>query len=61
MTSWFEEFNFLVYYSIQGWFYDLVIWCLGPFVDDSRDYGIFRCYLALATRSFCRSWLVPRD
>lgn len=61
MTSWFEEFNFWLYDSIQGWFYDLVIWCLGPFVDDSRDYGFLRCYLALMTRSCCRAWLARSD
>lgn len=61
MTSLFEEFNLWIYHSLQGLFYDLVIWCLGPFVDDTQDYGRLRCYLALATRSFCRTWLVRAD
>ena len=61
VNSAFEEFNLLVYHSLRGVFFDAVIWCLGPFVDDSRDYGRFRCYLALATRHVCRTWLVGAD
>ncbi len=58
MTSWFEEINLWAYYSVCGAFYDIVIWCLGPFVDDTREYGLLRCYLALMTRSACRVWLL---
>jgi hypothetical protein len=61
VTSWFQEFNLWLYHSLEGAFYDVIIWCLGPFVDDSRDYGIVRCYLALVTRSFCRAWIARSD
>lgn len=57
MNSAFEELNLFVYHSVRGLFYDAVIWCLGPFVDDSRSYGAMRCYLALLTRSMCRRWI----
>ena len=53
----FEEVNLYVYHSLRGLFYDGVIWCLGPLADDSRDYGLARCYLALATRRVCRIWI----
>ena len=61
MTSWFEEFNLWLYYSLAGAFYDVVIWCLGPIVDDSREYGIVRGYLAFATCRVCRACLVPDE
>ena len=54
----FEEINLYVFHSLQGVFYDFVIWCLGPLVDDTRPYGLFRCYLAAATRGACRRWLI---
>ncbi len=57
MHSAFEEFNLYVYNSIRGMVLDCVIWCLGPMVDDSRDYGLLRHYLALATAKACRGYL----
>ena len=54
MPSSFEQLNLFVFNSLQGAFYDAVIWCLGPFADDTREYGLLRCYLALATRKICR-------
>ncbi len=54
MNSDFEEFNQYVYWSIHGIFLDGLIWCLGPYVDDTRDYGLFRIYLARVTRSLLR-------
>jgi hypothetical protein len=56
MYSQFEELNLFVYYSARGLILDLLIWCLGPFVDDSRTYGAFRLYLAHATRALLRKW-----
>jgi hypothetical protein len=50
----FAEINAYVYYSAQGAVLDGVIWCLGPYVDDSRDYGWLRVLLARATRSVLR-------
>jgi len=60
MQSAFEELNLYVYHSACGVFYDFVIWCLGPFVDDTREYGLVRCYLAAATRRVCKHWFVRR-
>ena len=57
MNTRFEEINLHVYNSILGAFYDALIWCLGPLADDSREYGFFRCYLAVATRRACLPWI----
>ena len=57
MLSAFEELNLYVYNSVRGMVLDLVIWCLGPLVDESRPYGLFRQYLAFATTKVCRRWL----
>jgi len=61
MYSDFEEFNLFVYHSMVNVFLDLVIWCLGPYVDDSREYGIFRSCLAVTTRRLCGVWLAHRN
>jgi hypothetical protein len=61
MLSDFERFNLLLYYSLVNGFLDLVIWCLGPYVDDSREYGLARKFLAVATRRLCGIWLARRD
>ena len=53
----FNELNAYVYHSAHAAFLDGVIWCLGPFVDDSRSYGVFRVMLALCMRSLVRGWL----
>ncbi len=52
----FEELNAYVYHSAQGALLDVVIWCLGPYVDDTRGYGPARLYLARATRTIVRRW-----
>jgi hypothetical protein len=57
----FEELNLHVYHSARGAVYDGVIWCLGPLVDDSREYGWFRLYLAAATYRICRRVLRVED
>ncbi len=54
MYSTFEELNLYAYHSMRGLFYDGVIWCLGPLVDDPRPYGLGRRYLAAMTRAICR-------
>jgi hypothetical protein len=61
MYTDFEEANLYVYHSLCGAVCDVIIWCLGPFVDDTRDYGLFRCCLALATRRVCRIWITPSE
>jgi hypothetical protein len=59
--SWFEELNLHVYNSARGLVYDCVIWCLGPLIDDSREYGLFRLYLAAVTYRICRRLLKVED
>jgi hypothetical protein len=59
MRSEFEELNAYAYHCLRAALLDGVIWCLGPYVDDSRDYGFFRICLAKVTRAvvrgFCRA------
>ncbi len=50
MYTDFEDLNRYVYYSAEGIVLDGLIWCLGPYVDDSRPYGRCRIYLAEITR-----------
>ena len=57
MLSIFEELNLYVYNSVRGALLDVVIWCLGPLVDESRPYGLLRQVLAVATAKACRGWL----
>jgi hypothetical protein len=54
--SEFEELNAYVYHSVRGAVLDVLIWCLGPYVDDTREYGLLRAYLAQVTRSILRRW-----
>jgi len=60
MNSDFEETNLVLYYGLTNLFLDAVIWCLGPYVDDSRPYGVTRLCLAIVTRWLCRAWLQCR-
>jgi hypothetical protein len=60
MHSDFEETNLILYYGLANLFLDAVIWCLGPYVDDSREYGVARLCLAMVTRRLCRTWLQCR-
>ena len=53
-NSGFAEVNAYVYHSARGAFYDGVIWCLGPVVDDSRIYSWPRMWLAFVTNRICR-------
>lgn len=57
MNSDFEETNLIVYYGLANLLLDAVIWGLGPYVDDSREYGLPRLCLAMMTRRLCRAWL----
>ena len=50
----FGEINAYVYHSARGALLDLVIWCLGPYVNDARAYGSPRRCLARVTRSVVR-------
>jgi hypothetical protein len=58
MQTAFEELNLYAYHTVQGVFYDVLIWCLGPFVEESREYGLARCLLANLTCRLCRRWFV---
>ncbi len=59
MLAAFEELNLFAYHALRGALLDVVIWCLGPLVDDTRRYGTFRLYLAALTRVACR-WHLRR-
>ena len=53
----FEEVNLYVYHSARGAVLDVVIWCLGPLADETREYGVLRQYLAFATVKACLGWM----
>lgn len=38
MYSDFEELNLFAYWALVNGLLDAVLWCLGPYVDDSREY-----------------------
>ena len=57
----FAAVNAYVYHSTRAFFFDIVIWCLGPVVDDSRDYPRYRIWLATLTCSLCRHVLRVED
>lgn len=61
MHTQFEDLNAYVYYSMQGILLDGLIWCLGPYVYESREYGLFRICLARVTRSLVRRWFRITD
>ena len=56
MRSDFSEVNEYVYHSSCGAVYDVVIWCLGPYVDAEPSYGRLRIWLAQVTRWLARRW-----
>ena len=58
--SQFAEINAYVYHSARGVVLDVVIWCLGPYVDDTREYGLLRVVLARGTRAALRRWCMAR-
>jgi hypothetical protein len=57
----FEDINAYVYHSARSAWLDVLIWCLGPYVDGSRDYGVLRLYLAHAVRAVLRRWFRIED
>ena len=59
MLAEFRELNLYAYHTARGWLYDVIIWCLGPYVDDSREYALPRLYLAVWTRRLIR-WRLRR-
>jgi len=61
MQAGFVELNFYIYYRMQGVLLDVLIWCLGPLIDDAREYGLLRLYLAGVTVRACRACLGLRN
>lgn len=60
--SEFAEINAYVYHSARGVLLDCVIWCLAPYIDETRTYGWLRCHLARATRALVRRvWIARID
>jgi len=57
----FTEVNEYIYHSAKGMFYDAVIWCLGPVVDDSVEYHWSRLWLASVTYRVCRRVIRTQD
>ncbi|MDH3626799.1 MAG: hypothetical protein OEV00_00475 [Acidobacteriota bacterium] len=57
MQSGFVELNLYIYHSSRGAMLDVVIWCLGPYVDSCRSYSFPRVLLAELTRLICRGYL----
>ncbi|NIO60242.1 MAG: hypothetical protein GTO33_13090 [Acidobacteria bacterium] len=56
-NSGFAEVNAYIYHSARAAFYGAVIWCLGPVVDDTRDYPFYRNWLAAVTFRVCRCFI----
>ena len=56
MHSNFDDVNAYVYHASCGVVCDVVIWCLGPYVDDAPRYGRLRIWLARVTRWLARRW-----
>jgi hypothetical protein len=61
MYDRFTEANLDAFDALHGVFLDAVIWCLGPVVDETKDYGLARRCLAVATCSLCRCVLDVED
>ncbi len=60
-NSGFAEVNAYIYHTMRAAFYGGVIWCLGPVVDDSREYARYRIWLATVTCEICRRLLRLKD
>jgi hypothetical protein len=57
MRSDFEALNLILYYRVINGLLDLVIWCLGPYVHRTREYGFLRRRLGAVTRWCCGLWI----
>lgn len=57
----FEEFNVFAYWALVNGALDILLWCLGPYVDESREYGRFRRGLAAFTSGLILIWLRRAD
>ncbi len=61
MYSDFEEINLRAYYALLNGVLDVLLWCVGPYVDDSRDYGPLRRGLAFITGVIVGFWVRRRE
>jgi hypothetical protein len=57
MQTSFEELNLYAYNALRNVAYDLLIWCLAPLIDDSREYSLARLYIAALACGICRRWM----
>ncbi len=57
MRSDFEEANLAAYYVLLNGCLDVLLWCVAPYVDDSREFGVFRRGLAMVTTVVLGAWL----
>ncbi len=57
----FSEVNAYIYHSARNLFYDGVIWCLAPLIEDSRSFGRVRIIIATVTCTICRRVLRVED
>lgn len=60
MYSEFEEGNLFAYYALLNGCLDALLWCVGPYVDETREYGRCRRGLAVVTRRILGAWLLVR-
>ncbi len=61
MGEAFLEFNVYAYWVLVNGVLDVALWCLAPYIDDSREYGLTRRLLAVATCRLVRVWLEHRE
>ncbi len=61
MGEAFLQLNLYAYWVLVNGALDVVLWCLAPYIDDSREYGLARRLLAVTTRHAVRAWLVRRE
>ena len=50
------EANLLAYHRLRSAIFDIIIWCLGPLVDESRPFSVGRRWLARVTCMVCRPY-----
>ncbi len=60
MGEAFLEFNLYAYWALVNAVLDVILWCLAPYIDDSREYGPTRRVLAVVTCRVVRVWLLHR-
>jgi len=61
MGEAFLEFNLYTYWVLVNGVLDVILWCLAPYIDDSREYGLARRLLAVATHRVVRMWVLHRE